>query len=337
MSVGNHDRDALHILPLSILPFRTPALRRARMLKNARLESVVEMFHDETAGSGQVSPIDLRRYFNETSEDLDHDLTILRRLAELTSFDVYALRIELRRLDIAVNDVSALRLSDEKNRELTTYMKAFTRPLIRQIYGTEANFDSMENLVAMFQSPDRDKVLMNIVRMAERLQIQPGDVPTFLEEYGDVFLSLAYYRDIVDELMGRLEAFGRDMEEILSNRQIRSDPRISETCMTLDARFSDIAGFIAGRFESFERNSERLWENINAETFRHTKDIITGHYTTIGGMLCGLHVKMSAWEAKFPRGRGGPLSKADFVAGDFRHGMDVIARLQARAPVMTDH
>lgn len=337
---SDHDRDALDVLPLSIVPFKTPALRRARMIKNARLESMVEMFRDETAGSGHVAPQDLERYFAEAGaeldEDLEADLAIVQRLGRLTSFDVYALRIELRRQEIPVNDVSALRLSEEKNRELTVYMKAFTRPLIQQIYGSESSdFGSMEDLVAMFQSPDKDKVLMNIVKMAEKLQIQPGDVPTFLEEYGDVFLSLAFYREIVDKLMVRLEKFGGDMEEILSSQQIRNDPRISDTCMNLDAKFGDIAGFIAGRFESFERNSERLWENINAESFRRTKEIITGHYTTIGGMLCGLQVKMDAWKQRFGNGRGGPLSKADFVMGDFRHGMDVINRLQNNAPPVT--
>jgi hypothetical protein len=44
---------------------------------------------------------------------------------------------------------------------------------------------------------------------------------------------------------------------------------------------------------------------------------------------------MDAWKKKFANGRGGPLSKADFVMGDFRHGMDVIAKLQSEAPPVT--
>ncbi|HZD25645.1 MAG TPA: hypothetical protein VE631_05235, partial [Alphaproteobacteria bacterium] len=114
------------------------------------------------------------------------------------------------------------------------------------------------------------------------------------------------------------------------------DQCFNEESDALDGRFSDIASWIAGRFESFERNSERLWENINAESFRRMKALITGHYTTIGGMLCGLQVKMDAWDHNFSRGRGGPLSKADFIMSDFRHGMDVIRRLEKAAPEIVD-
>lgn len=190
----------------------------------------------------------------------------------------------------------------------------------------------MDSLVGLFKSPDREMVVLKIVQMAEKLQVSPPEVPEFLEDYGDVFMSLAYYRDVIDKLMVRIEAFTDNMSELLSNQQIRSDPRVSETCLKLDARFNDIASWIAGRFESFDRNSERLWDDINAESFAKMKTVITGHYTTIGGMLCGLQIKMDAWDERFPEGRGGLLSKADFVMSEFRQGMDIIAKIQAGAP-----
>lgn len=331
------EQDALHILPLSIVPLQTPGLQRARMIKDPRLESVVELFHDAAAGSGCVPPNKLAQIFAEQTEELEADLEIIHRLATLNSYDVYTLRIELRRLEIVVNDVDSLKLSDEKNRELTEYMRSFTRPLINQIYGdANPDFNNMGDLVGLFKSPDKDKVLMNIIRMAERLQIQPPDVPSFLEEYGDVFLSLAYYRNIVDKLMVRLETFTEDMSEILDSQQIKRDPRISDTCLKLDQKFNDMASWIAGRFESFDRNSQRLWDDINADSFRKMKRLISGHYTTIGGMLCGLQVKMDAWDEKFGGGRGGPLAKADFIMADFRQGMDVISRIKKQAPEIHD-
>jgi hypothetical protein len=330
--------DALHILPLSIVPLKTPGLQRGRLIKDPRLESVVEMFRNhEGTGSGWVAPNKLHKCFNEQTEELEADIAIINRLASLNSYDVYALRIELRRLDIPVNSVQHLRLSPDKQQQLTEYMKSFTRPLISQIYGdSDIDFNNMDDLVSLFKSPDRDKVLMNIVKMAEQLQIQPMEVPEFLEEYGDVFLSLAFYRDIVDTLMVRLEKFTEQMSEILSNQQIRQDPRISSTCMSLDGKFSDMASWIAGRFESFDRNSQRLWEDINAESFRKMKSLIRGHYATIGGILCGLQVKMDAWDKKFAGGRGGPLARADFIMGDFRQGMDVVDHIRSQAPDIID-
>ncbi len=46
--ISDSDRDSLHTVHLSIIPLQTPALQRARLIKNNRLESVVELFKEET-------------------------------------------------------------------------------------------------------------------------------------------------------------------------------------------------------------------------------------------------------------------------------------------------
>ena len=47
-------RDALHILPLSTMPIEHPFLKRALMVKDAKLDSVIEFYKDQGgAGSGQ--------------------------------------------------------------------------------------------------------------------------------------------------------------------------------------------------------------------------------------------------------------------------------------------
>jgi hypothetical protein len=57
--ISDNDRDSLHILPLNILPLDTPSLNRAKLIKNVRLDSVIEMFTDEDTGSGQIDIEDL--------------------------------------------------------------------------------------------------------------------------------------------------------------------------------------------------------------------------------------------------------------------------------------
>ena len=52
--VDDFDRDSLNTIPLSMIPFETPGLRRALMIKNARYEGVIELFKGEGSGSGQV-------------------------------------------------------------------------------------------------------------------------------------------------------------------------------------------------------------------------------------------------------------------------------------------
>jgi hypothetical protein len=51
-------------------------------------------------------------------------------------------------------------------------------------------------------------------------------------------------------------------------------PRFEETCETLQIRFNDITASLTGRFESFDRNSKSLWDNINATTFQSMKKMI---------------------------------------------------------------
>ena len=140
------DRDALHILPLSILPFQTPSLHRARLIKNARLQSVVELFQGSGIGSGQMDVEELAKDYGWAGKGRKRhpDLVMLRKLAPLPSYDVYSLRILFRQEGIEVNSIEDLKLSDSKVSELTAYMTQFTRPLIQDIYGKDDLGDTVE-------------------------------------------------------------------------------------------------------------------------------------------------------------------------------------------------
>ncbi len=120
--VSDTDRDSLHILPLSILPLETSALNRARLIKNVRLKSVIELFKNKETGSGQIDIEDLPHQFNWNMSEPPADMVMLRKVAMLPSYDVYSLRISLREMEIPINDHEALRLSDAMNKELTSYM-----------------------------------------------------------------------------------------------------------------------------------------------------------------------------------------------------------------------
>ena len=43
------DRDSLHIRPLGDLPMETPGLASARLIKNSRLQGVIEVFSNTYA------------------------------------------------------------------------------------------------------------------------------------------------------------------------------------------------------------------------------------------------------------------------------------------------
>ena len=332
------DMDSLYILPLSMIPFKTPGLKRARMLKDARLDTVIELFNDPSSGSGRLYPDQLAQAFDWPDKEDHPDLITVRGLGSLNSYDVFSLRLELRRLKIQIPDKSALGLSDEKNRELATYMAEFTRPLIQQVFGAaNTQISDVGDLIAMFSKPDKEEAIKNLRMMADRLEVQMEDVPAFLEDYGDIFMSLAYFREALDNLVPTITEFTEALVELRRNFQLRQDPNFVNSTLHIERSFNDITSSITGRFESFERHSQGMWENITAEAFHKVKKLIAAHHSTIGGVLCGLKVKMSAWEARFAEGRGGPLERADFVRSEIKQGIEAIAKIEEAAPKMSDN
>jgi len=53
--------------------------------------------------------------------------------------------------------------------------------------------------------------------MAKKLDIELIEIPKFLEDYGDVFLSLSYYRKCLDEIEPIISAFLDALEELQQN------------------------------------------------------------------------------------------------------------------------
>ena len=187
-AISDQDRDSLYALPLSIVPLQTQGLRHARMVKNTHLESVLELFHEEDAGSGQIDIRDVGKAFGWSSAQGHPDYAILYKLREMPSFDVYSLRILLREQDIPVNDYDELKLSDSKQRELRDYMNRFTRPLILNVYGeTELNLGGYEDIINLFRDPDVKRARDNLRQMSRKLGIMLEEVPKYLEDYGDIF------------------------------------------------------------------------------------------------------------------------------------------------------
>ena len=215
------------------------------MVKNSHLKSVIELFSDESSGRGHMEINALTAEFG-WSEDSPHpDLILLRKLALLPSYDVYSLRILLREQGIQVNDVAALKLSPHKIEQLTEYMTKFTHPLIAQIFGgDDLSIQSFEDIIALFRDPDIKKARQKLKIMAGKLGIEIVEVPRFLEDYGDVFLSLSYFRQCLDEITPIIDKFFDSLKELRSNFQLKNDINLMNCCneleTTLNARLAAI-------------------------------------------------------------------------------------------------
>src|SRR5579871_1355804 len=176
---GADDRDTLHTVHLSDMPIEHPTLKRARIVKNSRLVSVIELFRDRDTGSGQV---EVSKIPQEFGMPMGHpDMRILYVLADMPSYDVYSLRIALRQAGIAVNNQEALKLSPTKVKELSVFMKNFTRPLLMQVYGEEGvKMETFEDVVHLFRDPDVQKARHKLTLLASKLGIEITAIPIFL-------------------------------------------------------------------------------------------------------------------------------------------------------------
>ncbi|NVJ91144.1 MAG: hypothetical protein HWE34_05780 [Methylocystaceae bacterium] len=329
--------DSLYAVPLSILPLETRGLKRARMVKNVKLQSAIEVFADKETGSGQLDVEDLPAEFDWPEDKTHPDLVILRKLSVLTSYDIYSLRITLREHGIPVNEDVALKLSDDKQAELAGYMRSFTMPLIMQIYGSEdVSIQSFQDVVGLFKDPDVRKAREKLQQMADKLEIDLMEVPRFLEDYGDIFLSLSYFRNSLDAIMPVVNEFLDSMEGIRSNWQLRNDPALMKTCTMVENTVNGTCASISGRFEDFNKASKTMWNNLNAQRFRAVKEMIQSYHTTIGGVLCGLTVKMIHWKRLFPDPElGGPVRRSEFIMSEMKQGLNRMRDMDKVQPIMS--
>ena len=322
------DMESVHILPLSIIPLQTPSLRRARLIKNVRLESVVELFRDSGGASGQIETSELGNTFGWPNDGQHPDERVIAALCDLHSFDVYSLRIQLRRLGIKIEQSNMLKLSDKMSGELMRYMNVFTTPLLKQIYNTaESGVENMDQLIEKFTMPDKHEALENLKLMATKLHIELQGVPNFLEEYADIYLSIAYGKDCLNTLIPQIMSFEESMEELAESYELRNDQRLMRSVDFIKDSITDVTASVVSRFESFDRESESMWENITAESFDHVKKTIRSHHVLVGGILCGLSVKMKGWQHNLAAGRG-LVRRADFIRSDMMQGMEKINQIE---------
>lgn len=332
-----NERDALHILPLELLPLKTTGLKRARMIKNAQLKSVVEVFQDVHSGSGQLEVEDLPQEFSWDDTGTNPDMVLMCKVASKPSYDIFSLRVALRQININVNDHEALTLSPNMNKELAAYMTDFTRPLILQIYGKDEDvkIETFEDVVSLFRDPDVKRALEKLKVMAERLGIKPEEVPEFIEDYGDIFLSLSYYRRCLDSVEPIITSFLEALPSLRANYVLKNDTSLQQTINMMETKINELTIQITGRFESFERGTQNMWDDISAEKFRKLQRVISSYHTKLGGVLCALTVKMDAWNRLFPNAQSGsPQRRAEFIMTEMRQGMDRIPDLEDDAPML---
>jgi hypothetical protein len=327
-SFEKQESDSLHILPLGILPLRTVGLRQARMIKNSQLEGVIELYRDKKAGSAQILTDDLPKVFQIEKNNLS-DLDMLRSISQLPSYDVYSLRIELRRLGINVEDQSALKLSKAAEAQARPYLLDFTKPLTAFLRrGSDSEKADDSEIMSVLTDASKAQTRENFVRLAARLHIELREIPAFLEDYRDVYLSLAYFDLCSRKVRAHSDAVIRAFDTLRATPSIAAQNHLIQSMRTVEQCLGILAGDVSQIIDDFKHRTHMMWEDISAERFAAMRDLVHFYSTRLGAGLCAATAKVSAWDERFPAEESASaMARATFLHNDMAAGLDQLRRL----------
>jgi hypothetical protein len=212
-------------------------------------------------------------------------------------------------------------------------MSKLTRPLIKHIYSSqEPGVRDTGTLMDLIAHPDAKNVLPRLQEMSEALDTTLFELPAMLEDFGDMYLSLSYYRGFMDELIPKTRAMLNWFKEVSENSHVGKDPMVKHQFEVVDRMLSRTANSIVARFNGFDRNVEVDWDDVSVETFQKVRKMISSHQVSLAEVLCGLMVKVSEWEQKYPDGRASPDKRVSFLMTDIRPGIEQLARVEAGSP-----
>lgn len=311
------DTDSLTVLPLDLLPLGTPALAAARMLKTARMDSVVELTGSDGRSSGPIAIGTIPAFLGGANPALEKDMRLLESAGRLRSFDVYSLRTELRGIGVTP-DPARLVLSARKREELLPYLRGFTRPLLERVFGDGR---AAADLGALFHGADRDTVLRNLRILADRFGIELGAVPNFLARFADVFTSVAYFRGCnagMRKVLGEFSAWLMTTERMPS---VRANPAGLRSVGDVQRLLVELTMHLDDCFVNLDRLTTGIWGEESQEAFEECYHLIEAHHPIMGAVLCGLAVKMESWQSTFPDGDGAAARRLDWLQRDMLPGL----------------
>jgi hypothetical protein len=325
-TIDSLDQDSIHTMAVLALPINDPGLRRTRLVKNVRMETRIEMFSGQGVGSGQIAIEEIPDYFTGDAS-LRADMSLLTNLSTLPSFDCYTLRRGLRQQGINIEQDSVFKLSDAKIQELFPLMRRITRTLIKNLYGdADLDVSDTQTLLDLVQNPDRDKVRDRLDRMATTLGVSIARLPTYLEDFGELYLSLSYFEGYFVEHVPKVDQLILWAQDVAQSSHLRNDPTAQKTFTDVERRIRYIKENLETRFKNFSEVTRVDWDLLDVAMFQKVQRSILAEQIYLATGLCGLAVKIYEWERVFPNAGGSPDRVLEFVGSELRPGLDNLVR-----------
>src|SRR3546814_19515279 len=113
---------------------------------------------------------------------------------------------------------------------------------------------------------------------------------------------------------------------------------IRSSCTLLDSCFAIVLFFLMIRRPPRSTRTDTLFpyttlfRSLSRERYGLLRSVILSHHQVVGGILCGLSVKIERWHAEFPTGAGSPNKRTDWLLSEMVPGLDKIRALERSAP-----
>mgnify|MGYP006129789523 CR=1 FL=1 len=73
------------------------------------------------------------------------------------------------------------------------------------------------------------------------------------------------------------------------------------TISLIEEAINERLSAISTHFENFETCTKHMWDTVSADRFRKVGSLIPSYHVSMGGVPCGLSVKMDGWSRLFPK------------------------------------
>lgn len=281
--------------------FESQSLRQSKIVLLNDLHPVVDMFNDAGVGIGARSSTEIIAELKLS----DMDKKRLIALLGARSFDVYSVRAALSD-QLTDEELERIKIPDAERKRLQFYLNNYSRGLLSVILkGTDIEITDRSSLSTILQGQNREKILLNLIDIANRLRIEPEEIVNYIAKLSEIILAISYYHRVYDNMIEELK------DLLLEVRKMQSDqalcirfPGLKDDATEVLEFGRDTLGGLNAYFNTFKKVERFFDKEITPEKFRILRDGVEAHFRAIGKVLCFWQVKVDGWQHRFIDSRG---------------------------------
>ena len=281
--------------------FESTSLLNSKIALLSDLVPVVDMFNAEGVGVGARSSTEVVAELKLS----DRDRARLIALLGARSYDVYSVRAALSD-QLTDEELLRINIPEAEKKRLQFYLNNYSRGLLNVILeGTDIEITDRSSLTNILEGKNREKVLKNLIDIANRLRIEPEEIVNYIGKLSEIILAISYYHRVYDKMTEELK------DLLLEVRKMQNDqalclcfPGLKDDATEVLEDGRDTLGGLNEYFNRFRKVERFFDKEITPEKFKTLRDGVEKHFRAIGKVVCYWQIKVDAWKHRFIDSRG---------------------------------